>query len=205
MGQTADELRQEIDAKRQDASQKIGQIEEKVTGTADQVREQVAQTFDWRHQVQERPLTAVSAAFIGGIVLSSVLSRDDDEPRADHRRGGSYKTVRYGERAFANKSGGVMDAVRNAARSSGLEDTINSMAGAMMSSVSDRMKQVAEQSFPGMADKLQNAASQGKAGDGSSSQSRQEQQPAAFQTGSAQTKSADLSRGGELGNSPTNA
>jgi ElaB/YqjD/DUF883 family membrane-anchored ribosome-binding protein len=201
MGQTADELRQEIDAKRQDASQKISQIEDKVAGTADQVREQVSQTFDWRHQVEERPLMAVGAAFIGGIVLSSVLSRDD-EPRTDERRG-SYNTVRYGERASTSGSGGVMNAVRNAARNSGLEDTINNMAGAMMTSVSDRMKQVAEQSFPGMADRLQNAASQGKAGDGSSSRSNEEQQPAAIETGSAQTRSARVVRTGELGSSLT--
>lgn len=180
MGQTADELRQEIDAKRNDASQKIGQIEEKVTGAADQVKEKVADTadhvkeqvmntFDWRQQVQERPLVALGAAFLGGVVLAGVVGDGNGkDQRGGYQQGNSnFNIRRHSEQGSGAGSGqGLTASIRNAAKTSGLEETMSGMVGAFMMNLTDRVKTMADQTFPGMADKLQGSSTSGSQGDG---------------------------------------
>jgi hypothetical protein len=224
MGESADQLREEIEMKRQDASGKIEQIEQKVTGTADQVRgqvdqvrDQVKQTFDWRKQVDERPLAALGAAFIGGVVLSNVLGGDDDDDRRQqHRRQHrsdrgrySFNTVQYGEQgsspsvAPAVAGLGVMGAVRKAAKTSGLEDTLNNMTTSFMSTLAERAKEVADRNFPGMADKLDNATKQANVGAGSTTQSASGMTDQITSTSSSTptpTSAGDYARSGELGN-----
>jgi hypothetical protein len=213
MGESADQLREEIEMKRQDASGKIEQIEQKVTDTADQVRgqvDQVKQTFDWRKQVNERPLAALGAAFIGGIVLSSILGEDDDDRDRRRDRGRySFDTVQYGEQgstpsvAPAVAGLGVMGAVRKAAKTSGLEDTLNNMTSSFMSTVAERAKEVADRNFPGMADKLDNATKQANVGAGSTTQSASGMTDQITSTSSSTptpTSAGDYARSGELGN-----
>jgi ElaB/YqjD/DUF883 family membrane-anchored ribosome-binding protein len=218
MGESADQLREEIEMKRQDASGKIEQIEQKVTDTADQVRgqvDQVKQTFDWRKQVNERPLAALGAAFIGGIVLSSILGEDDDDrdrrdrDRRRDRGRYSFDTVQYGEQgstpsvAPAVAGLGVMGAVRKAAKTSGLEDTLNNMTSSFMSTVAERAKEVADRNFPGMADKLDNATKQANVGAGSTTQSASGMTDQITSTSSSTptpTSAGDYARSGELGN-----
>lgn len=185
MGQTADELRQEIDIKREQASEKISMIEERVTGAtdlvkeqvagaadqikeqvtgaADQLKEQVKTAFDWRHQVEEKPLVALGAAFIGGVVLAGIMGGGDDQPKTSHsqphyptsdlnlKESGGQVNYSGGQQ---HQSGGLSSVVRKAAKDSGLEETISNMAGAFMGTLTERVKSMADQAFPGMADKL---------------------------------------------------
>ena len=59
--------------KRDDASQKIDQVENQVMSKAQEIEtkvvgdkgQQVKAQVDWRHQVEERPLLAVGAALVG--------------------------------------------------------------------------------------------------------------------------------------------
>ncbi|HEX5500044.1 MAG TPA: hypothetical protein VFX03_12490, partial [Thermomicrobiales bacterium] len=105
MGQTADQLREEIAAKREDAAAKIDRIEAKVQQIPQIAREtvdasmlqarasvgeqvnQMAQKFDLRQQVQERPLLALGAAMAGGWLLGK-LTEDNGET---NRRGYRYE------------------------------------------------------------------------------------------------------------------
>lgn len=179
MGQTADELRQEVDSKRDDASQKIEQLEQMVTGAADQVKTQVSdavdqakaqvkQTFDWRHQVEEKPLVALGAAFIGGVVLGGVLGGDDGHQEQRQYGAGYYGAqsgdpnatrfqYQYQPPAYAGQSAGVMGALRGAAKKAGLDQTIANMSDNLFSTISERIKQVADDAFPGMGAKMSNA------------------------------------------------
>jgi ElaB/YqjD/DUF883 family membrane-anchored ribosome-binding protein len=157
MGQTADQLRQQVDQKRDDATQKIDQIEQQVMQGAQQVQDkftdaaqQVKAKFDLRQQVDERPLVALGVALAGGMVLGSLMSNDDDRRphppgQGEHRPAGAY-------------DGGMGGAIRNAARQSGLEDSIQSFANAAFAKIGERMREMSEQAFPGMLDKVQSAA-----------------------------------------------
>jgi len=157
MGQTTDQLRQEIDAKRDDAAQKIDQIEQKVDAAAQQVKDKI----DWRRQVDDNPMLALGAAFIGGMVLGGVLGGGDDngrQPRADYGYGryGQHDTSTYfqSQSGRSSSSGGIGGTIRNAAKSSGLEETIQSMSGTVMATVADRLREVADQSLPGLKERL---------------------------------------------------
>ena len=182
MGEGTDQLRQEIDQKRDDAAQKIDQIEQqvmqtaqqmeqKVTNTAQQIEhkvmdtrqqiedkvmdtrqqiedkvtdtvQQVKERFDWRGQVEERPLVAVGVAMLGGAILGGVLKDD-----RDHDREGTHQMG-----ISSQKRSGVGNAIRNAAKESGFEDTIQKFAQAAFSNIGNHVKDVTERSFPGMAE-----------------------------------------------------
>jgi hypothetical protein len=145
MGETTGELRQAVDNKRDDAAQKIDKIEQKVGETTQQVKE----SLDWRRQVDEKPLMALGAAFVGGFVLGGVMGGDDD-----HQKSSSHWQT-------SKNRGGLGGAIRNAAKSSGFEDSLSEMATGLFGSLSTRMKQVAGDTLPGIADKAQSGQSSG--------------------------------------------
>jgi hypothetical protein len=145
MGETTGELRQAVDDKREDAAQKIDKIEQKVGETTQQVKE----SLDWRRQVDERPLMAVGAAFFGGMLLGGLTGGDGDH----QTRSAQWQTSKSG--------GGIGSTIRNAAKNSGFEDTLNEMATGLFGSLSNRMKQVAGETFPSIADKAQSSQSSG--------------------------------------------
>lgn len=182
MGETTDQLRQEVDQKRDDASQKIDQIEQqvrqtaqqmeqKVTDTAQQIDQKVSETkqqiedkvidtvqhvkdkFDLRGQVEERPLVAVGVALLGGAILGGVLKGGESESP-----GGT------------SQQSGVGNAVRKAAKDSGFEDTIQKFAHAALSRIGDQVRDITERSFPGIADLLADDSSTTQSSSGSSLQ-----------------------------------
>lgn len=158
MGQTADQLRQEVDQKREDAGQKIEQIQAKVEGatqqvmdTVDDAKQKVKEAFDLRHQIEEKPLLALGAALAGGFILGGVLGGDDHDGRRYPRydQGPAPQPYRY------QQSSGIMDTVRKAAKSAGLEETLNSLVTSFMGSLGERVKAIGEESFPGLMPKGQ--------------------------------------------------
>jgi hypothetical protein len=62
MGERADEIEQEINRTRGDLNENFSELEEKVRNT-----------FDWRAQFEERPMTFLAVAFGGGLLASALL------------------------------------------------------------------------------------------------------------------------------------
>lgn len=62
MGERADEIEQEINRTRGELNENFSELEEKVRNT-----------FDWRAQFEERPMTFLAVAFGGGILASALL------------------------------------------------------------------------------------------------------------------------------------
>lgn len=203
MGKSSDQLREEIDQQRDDAGAKIdhlqaqveGQIEhtrEQVTDTAEQVRDEatamVTDTVDSVKQsiddldieryVQERPLASVGAALLGGFLLGAVLGGDDHR----HRQQGGYRAETGMSGGQRHDDGGpdlsgMMHGIRSAAKKSGLEDTVSNAAAAMMGSVTEQIKGMLDQSFPGFSEKLDTAQhKQGSFSDKSRATQREAQQ-----------------------------
>ena len=157
MGQTADQLRQEIDQKRDDAAQKIDELQSQVQGAAQKVTDtamQVKDSFDIRRQIEERPLLALGAALVGGFLLGGMGGGGGQGQRSS---GGNVQR----DWESGGASSGAMSGIRRAAQSSGLEDTLSHAASALMGSIADRLRDTLDQSFPGFADKLQEATQRG--------------------------------------------
>ncbi len=153
MGETADQLRQEVDQKREDAAEKIDQIQAKVEGATQQVKDtvdgakqQVKDTFDLRKQIEEKPLLALGAALAGGFILGGVLGDGGHDDRRYPRYDEGQRPMPY----RPPSSSGVMDNVRKAAKSTGLEETLNTMVASFMGSLGERVKAIGEETFPGL-------------------------------------------------------
>jgi ElaB/YqjD/DUF883 family membrane-anchored ribosome-binding protein len=153
MGPTADQLRQEIDQKREDAASKIDELETRVQETAlgvksevEETAQKVKQSFDLKHQVEQNPLLAVGAGLLGGFLLGGLTG------------GGGGGGSRY---SSGGKNSGLMGTLRNAAREAGLEDTISTATTTLMGTFSERIKGAVDQQVPGLVDKIGGAASSG--------------------------------------------
>ena len=142
MSKSSDEIRQEIERDRQDAAEKIDHLEEQLQDTADHMKHQaqgavtdirdeaqemvhdavdsVKETLDFRQQVEERPLLSVATALVGGYVLGSMM--DDD--------GGGGQS----------SGSGIGQSLRNSAQESGLFETLENFAAALVGSVTDEVK-----------------------------------------------------------------
>lgn len=160
MGETADQLRREVDQKRDDATQKIDQIEQQVMGKAQEIEskvsdkaDQVKAQLDWRHQVEQHPLMSVGVAMVGGMVLGGIMDKGDH-----HESTTSHMNAQHVSHDGASRDGGVAGTIRKAARQSGLDDSLQNFAGAAFGMLGERMREMTERTFPGMLDKVQHAA-----------------------------------------------
>jgi ElaB/YqjD/DUF883 family membrane-anchored ribosome-binding protein len=154
MGETTDQLRQQVEQKREDASQKIDQIEQQVMNKAQDIESKVSDTaqqvkaqMDWRHQVEERPLMAVGAALVGGMLLGGIVGKGNDHQSTQQIAGKQ-----------ASHGGGVTDTVRKAAKDSGLDNAVENFANAAFGMIGERMREMTDRTFPGMLDKVQHTA-----------------------------------------------
>lgn len=176
MGQSSDQIRQEIDQHREDAAQKIDQLQSQVQGTGedlrhqaeetvDQVREQVMgsvedtiqsvkENINLQEQIEQRPLVALGAALIGGFVLGGMLGGGGG---GQHRSSSSSHDY---SGSSSSQGGGMGDTVRQALKSSGLEETFSNAAAAMMGSVTEQVKQTIDRNVPGFSQKMESAKQQ---------------------------------------------
>src|SRR3712207_382968 len=88
MGQTASQLRQELDQKRDELSRDVDMIQEKVKST-----------FDVKAQVEQNPLASVGIALAGGFLLGMMTGGGKKQP--DYGKGsysyagGNYPSSSY--------------------------------------------------------------------------------------------------------------
>ena len=168
MGQSTDQIRQEIDQKRDDAAGKIDQLETQVKDTADQLKsgvqdtteqiigqvqgtvedtietvKQNVQNVDFRQQIEERPLVALGVALVGGFVLGGLMG------------GGGQQQTSGGQQGSSQSGSSMSGGLRSLAQKTGLEDTISNAASALIGSVTDQVKDTLDRNFPGFADKMQ--------------------------------------------------
>ena len=184
MGKSSDQLREEIDAQREDAGAKINQLQHQVQDQVDGTRQQVMDTaeqvkgeakamvtdtvdsmkesvenMDIERHVQERPLMSVGAAVLGGFLLGSMLGGDNNSGHQSPAHNYSGGSSASGSNTYSS-SNGMGNSLRTAIQKSGLEDTLSNAGAAMVGSVTDQLKEMLDRSFPGFSDKLGNAQQQ---------------------------------------------
>lgn len=184
MGQSADQIRREIDQSRDSAAYKIDQLQSQVQGTAQEVKESVQgtadkvvedlkssvddtvqsvrQNLDLRHQIEQRPLVSLGIALVGGFLIGGMTS-NDDHSAPQHGNGYGSSQTDSGHLGNQRSSGGqpsaVKQGIRSAVQKTGLEDTISNAAAALIGSVTDQVKSTLDQNFPGFAERMNTAQS----------------------------------------------
>ncbi len=176
MGQSSDQLRQEIDQHRHDAERKIDDLQGQVQGTTEDLRAQargtvedvreqvqgtvedtvhkVTENVDIEQFIQERPLVSLGAALIGGFVVGGMLGGGDGS------RGSSRSHDYSGSSAGGSGGGsaaGAAHSLQHAYKSSGLEDTVNSGIAALMGSLTDQVKHSMDRNMPGFSQRMNTA------------------------------------------------
>lgn len=152
MGKPASEISQELEQTRSDASEKIEKIEQQVTQSADSVK----QSLDWRHQIDSRPLTALGTAFVGGIILGGMTGGGNGNSQQRHSSDGSNG---HSSSAGYQQSAGLGGAIRRAAHTSGADEAVTSAVAAVLTTLSQRVKDAVEETYPGFLERYENSKS----------------------------------------------
>jgi hypothetical protein len=122
MGEKADRIEQHIQQQRDEFGENVMELKQKVR-----------RSFDWRAQVDERPLTMVGLAFGGGVLLSALL---------DGKRGSMPPLSSDMNRAYqAGGPGGTWEILR----------------GAVLGLAATKLKEVVEELLPGFQDEYRKA------------------------------------------------
>jgi len=74
-GASAEELQRLLRARRESITQTVEEIKMTMNSGFEETKQQVAQTFDWRHQTRQHPLTAMAGALAVGFVAGQLLGR----------------------------------------------------------------------------------------------------------------------------------
>jgi hypothetical protein len=90
MGETSDQIEEKIHRTRKDLRDNLNELEEKVKSA-----------FHWRTQFEERPLTMLTVALGGGMLLAALLTPAGNGKR---RRKHSDASVRGEERSLAEEA-----------------------------------------------------------------------------------------------------
>lgn len=156
---TADDLKSQAQGTVEDLRHQVegtaNDVRDQVQGTVEDTIQTVKENVDFEKFVQERPLVSLGAALIGGFVLGGILDGSSGGG------GSSHSSTSSGSGSYSGSSrtshSGISDSIRNVYKSSGLEDTVNNAAAAMMGSMTEQLKQTMDRNMPGFADKMDSA------------------------------------------------
>jgi hypothetical protein len=184
MGESTDQIRQEIDQNRQSAADKIDQLQSQVQGAADGLRTNVQESTeglvtgiqDAAEQVREQVSGAVDDT------IQAVKQNVDVKQMIEERpllalgaalvggfvlggltRGGDngqpqqYQGSGTSTHAAGGSGSHLGSGLRAAIQKSGIEDTLSSAAAAFVGSLGDQLKETLDRNMPGFADKMQSA------------------------------------------------
>ena len=141
MGPTASQIREELDQHREDAADRLAELENRVGSATEQARTQVEETtqqirqgLDIKHQLKENPLIGVGGGLLVGFLLGGGLSG-----------GGGGQHGPSGHRS-SGVSGHLQATLMQSAKSSGLSDTVSAAGSALMAEVTKTIKGATGQS-----------------------------------------------------------
>ncbi|MBA2519615.1 MAG: hypothetical protein H0V24_08110 [Chloroflexia bacterium] len=172
MGQTADQLRQEIDHKRDDAAAKIDEIETRVQDTAEMAKDTVDQTMQAAKDTVDQTMQAAKDTVTESVdTVKQSIEDFDLQKQIDERPlvalgaaalGGfllagvmsGQKQQRYSGGQYDSSHHTAYGGMQPASRRSGVEDTISAMTGVLMGMATDRLQGIVEETFPEFGHRL---------------------------------------------------
>lgn len=166
MGQTADEIKQQIEQQREQLGSNLEHLEAKVK-----------ETVDWRSQFEQRPMAGVGLAFGAGFLLSMLIPSGDDnkERSSDYRYDPSnYRVYDEASRTQSSTSKPSYQPQSNTQQSrqrspemNEVSETVENIRGAVMGMAATRLRSFLAESVPGFQDEYEQARKKRGASDAS--------------------------------------
>jgi ElaB/YqjD/DUF883 family membrane-anchored ribosome-binding protein len=178
MGQSADQIRQEIEQSRNDAGKKIDQLQSQVLGTADDLRtnvqdtteqvigqvkdtveqtvESVKESIDIRQYIEQQPILSLGVALVGGFVLGGIMGGS----KSDHNHG--HQTFSYSGGGYPTSSAGASHAGPQSAPSANQGSSVSSSVRAAIqkTGLEDTISSAASALIGSLTDQLKSTLDQ---------------------------------------------
>jgi len=167
MGQTADQIKQEIDQQRESLGSNLQQLETKVK-----------ETVDWRTQFEQRPMAGVGLAFGAGFLLSVLMPSGDSSKSSSgssYRRDMSNYRVQdesyqyqpaYATASYQPSSSPQGSSSRpKSPEMNEITETIENIRGAVMGLAATRLRSFLAEAVPGFEDEYEQARTKRGASD----------------------------------------
>jgi hypothetical protein len=155
MGETTEQIKDEIETQRQELGENLHNLEDKVK-----------ETMDWRSQFEQRPMAGMGIAFAGGFLLSMMLPGGKSGSR-DRSRSADMSNYRvYDESrgwnggASAGQSVGFTSQTQQKQPSPEMREineTVDNIRGALMGLAATRLRSVLAEALPGFKDEYEEA------------------------------------------------
>jgi hypothetical protein len=165
MGQTADQIKQEIDQQREMLGTNLQQLETKVKDT-----------MDWRTQFEQRPMAGIGLAFGAGFLLS-VLIPSGDSNSSSSGSGYRYDSSNYRVQdesyqyqpsyaaASYQPSSQPKQSKPKSPEMNEITETIENIRGAVMGLAATRLRSFLAEAVPGFQDEYEEARTKRGASD----------------------------------------
>jgi len=165
MGQTADQIKQEIDQQRDMLGSNLQQLETKVK-----------ETVDWRTQFEQRPMAGIGLAFGAGFLLSVLMPSGDGNKSSSSSR---YDTSNYRvqdesyqyQPSYAaasyqpSSSSQASQSKPKSPEMNEITETIENIRGAVMGLAATRLRSFLAEAVPGFQDEYEQARTKRGASD----------------------------------------
>jgi hypothetical protein len=162
VGQTADQIRDEIDTQRMELGDNLQQLERKVK-----------ETVDWRTQFEQKPMLGMGLAFGAGVLLSALLPSGDDKDAAKQSYNANYAYTPYaayagsssqsgdGQRRETSQPSGYMASSQPAKPRSPemneITETLDNIKGALLGLGATRLRSFLAEAVPGFHQEYEQA------------------------------------------------
>jgi hypothetical protein len=164
VGQTADQIKQEIDEQREQLGSNLATLETKVK-----------ETVDWRTQFEQRPMAGIGLAFGAGFLLSVLMPSGDDGNKSSGTR---YDTSNYRvqDEAYQYQPSYAAASYQPQAQSrqpskpkspemNEISETVENIRGAVMGLAAARLRSFLAEAVPGFQDEYEQARTKRGASD----------------------------------------
>jgi len=208
MGQTADQIKQEIDQQREMLGSNLQQLQTKVK-----------ETVDWRTQFEQRPMAGVGLAFGAGFLLSVLMPSGGDSKSSSSSRYDS-SNYRVQDESYQYQPSYAAASYQPSSQSSQssqskpktpemneITETIENIRGAVMGLAATRLRSFLAEAVPGFQDEYEQARTKRGASDMSKIDTELSSSTSSGSGSSSSMSSSSMSTGGnsEVRDSSTDA
>jgi hypothetical protein len=163
MGETADQIKQQIDEQREQLGSNLQQLESKVKDTV-----------DWRTQFEQRPMAGIGLAFGAGFLLSVLMPSGDSKSSSSSYDTSNYRVQdeSYGyQPSYAaasyqpTQTQSYKPSKPKSPEMNEITETIENIRGAVMGLAATRLRSFLAEAVPGFQDEYEQARTKRGASD----------------------------------------